>query len=118
MQNTLDQLEKDCDVIGLEVEKMLRKDEEVRARNSKASFRGYMLWSLALLPLVMWGLCLLDAAISKQKIQSLIPKHYYDLATQFFLVSIDRIYIQHFQIFHSKGSLNDSRKSPAKSVLD
>ena len=39
VQNTLDQLEKDCDVIAQQVDKTLRSDEAVRARNAKASFR-------------------------------------------------------------------------------
>ncbi|XP_075241660.1 uncharacterized protein LOC142336635 [Convolutriloba macropyga] len=86
IQNTLDQLEKDCDVIVQQVERKLDEDSEVRSRNSSASFRAYLLWTLAILPLMLWGSCSVDSLLTKDSITSVIPPEYYAMIDKLYLV--------------------------------
>jgi len=91
IQNTLDQLEKDCDIIVDQVEKKIDRDREVRSRNSSASFRAYLLWSFSILPLMLWGSCTLDALLTKETITTVIPKDYYSMLDKLYLVPTRRM---------------------------
>ncbi|XP_063713858.1 uncharacterized protein LOC134841746 [Symsagittifera roscoffensis] len=86
IQNTLDQLDKDCDIILDQVQHKLDKDGEVKSRNSSANFRAYFLWTLSFLPLVLWGSCALDAFLTKKTIVTVIPLDYYTMIEKIYLI--------------------------------
>jgi uncharacterized membrane protein YhaH (DUF805 family) len=91
IQNTLDQLEKDCNSIASEIDKRLSQDNESRGRNSRSSFRAYVLWLAALMPLVLWLSVFVDQSVPKATKVGLIGEHYYSLVNSVYLVPLSKM---------------------------
>jgi len=85
IQNTLNQLETDCDRLLARSKSVIEDDGKIRQQNMSASLKKFTFYSLALLPLTALFISITLLILPAQQTEALIGTQNYELLLQLFL---------------------------------